>query len=115
MSASSCVCAWSWLLTIFGFSLERLNVNTPVLSYANEAVLPFYILHQTVMLTIGFYVVGLPIPDLVKWIVIVLSSFIICMALYEFLVRRINFMRFLFGMKPLAKPQTVPQPAAQPS
>jgi hypothetical protein len=39
------------------------------------------------------------IPDLAKWAIIFTSSFIVIMSIYEFLVRRNNILRFLFGMK----------------
>ncbi|UCH58771.1 MAG: hypothetical protein JSV61_11200, partial [Anaerolineales bacterium] len=39
------------------------------------------------------------IPDLLKWVVILLLSFGVIMGSYEYLVRRYNVMRFLFGMK----------------
>ena len=80
-----------------------MNFATARLKYANEAVLPFYILHQTVLLCVGYFVVQWAIPDLLKWAIILLVSFPIIMLLYEFLVRRFNLMRFLFGMKPLPK------------
>jgi glucan biosynthesis protein C len=62
-------------------------------------VLPFYIMHQTVLLCVGYYVTRWPIPDLVKALTISLSSFVIILGLYELLIRRINALRFLFGMK----------------
>ena len=52
----------------------------------------------------GYFVVQWAIPDLLKWLIIVPVSFVIIMTLYEFLVRRFNVMRVLFGMKPLPKP-----------
>jgi len=84
-----------------GFAMQYLTRNTPFLKYAGEAVLPFYILHQTVLLVIGYFVVQWAIPGLAKWAIIFTSSFIVIMALYEFLVRRINILRILFGMKVL--------------
>ena len=61
----------------------------------------------------GFFVVQWPIPDLLKFVVIALTSFAIIMILYEFLVRRTTVLRFLFGMKPLPKaPAARPQEAA---
>jgi len=66
-------------------------------------VLPFYILHQTVILSVAYFVVQWAIPDLLKWLIVVPVSFAIIMLLYEFLVRRFNVMRFLFGMKPRPK------------
>lgn len=95
--------SWSWVLAILGFGMQHLNFNNHVLPYANEAVLPFYILHQPVLLSIGYFVVQWTIPDLAKWAIIFISSFITIMALYELVVRRVNALRFLFGMKSLNK------------
>ncbi len=98
-----CLNAWCLLLAIFGFGMKRLNVNPPFLTYANEAVLPFYILHQTVVVSFAYFVVGWAIPDLLKFLIILGCSFLVTISLYEFLVRRHNVLRFLFGMKLLAK------------
>lgn len=91
---------WMCVLAFFGYGRQYLTTNTPQLKYASEAVLPFYILHQTVLLAVGYYVVQWPIHDALKWAVIVLISFPLIMVIYEYLVRRWNVMRFLFGMKP---------------
>ncbi|MDL1909776.1 hypothetical protein FBQ81_03645 [Chloroflexi bacterium CFX6] len=99
-----CFVVWSWLLAVMGFGMKRLNFTNPVLKYANEAALPFYILHQTVVVVLGFFVVEWAIPDLLKYAIILVGSFAAIMGLYEFGVRRFNPMRFLFGMKLLAKP-----------
>jgi glucan biosynthesis protein C len=105
--------SWCCVLAILGFGRKHLGFSTPFLKYANEAVLPFYILHQTVLLGVGYFVVQWAIPDLLKWAIILAISFPIIMVLYEFLVRRFNVMRFLFGMKPLPKvPVAQPQEAA---
>jgi glucan biosynthesis protein C len=100
--------SWCWILAILGFGIRHLRSSTPFVRYANEAVLPFYILHQTVLLGMGYLVVQWAIPSLLRWAIILLASFAIIMALYELLVRRFNVMRILFGMKP-----KVVQPIAQ--
>jgi len=98
LQAISC---WSWLLAILGLGGRYLNWNNGFLTYANEAVLPFYILHQTVIIMIGFYIVQWNISVGIKYLTISTTSFIAIMLIYEFLVRRINVLRFLFGMKPM--------------
>jgi glucan biosynthesis protein C len=98
-SALWCLCAWCLLMAILGFGLQQLNRTRPFLRYANEAVLPFYILHQSVILPIAFFVVHWAIPDWLKFLIILSSTFGIVMLLYEFLVRRFNLLRFMFGMK----------------
>jgi hypothetical protein len=102
--------AWLWALMAFGFAMQHLNFTNPFLKYANDAVLPFYILHQTVLLGIGYFVVQWPIPDPVKFLVIGSSSFILSMGAYEFLIRRFNWVRILFGMKPkpVTKEKSIP-------
>jgi hypothetical protein len=56
-------------------------------------------LHQTVLVTLGYFVVQWAVPDGLKFIVILSGSFAISLGLYEFLVRRNNPLRILFGMK----------------
>jgi len=105
-----CLNAWCWLLAILGFGMQRLTVRTPFLAYANEAVLPFYILHQTVILTLAFPIVRWPIPDGWKFALILAGSFLVSIGVYEALVRRSSVLRLLFGMKPLP-PQMAEQRA----
>jgi len=104
------VSSWCWILAFFGFGFKHLTQSKPILAYANEAVLPFYILHQTVLLSVGYFVVQWQIPDLLKWAIIAASSFTIIMLVYEYAIRRFNVIRFLFGMKTLARPAQAVQP-----
>jgi len=91
--------AWCWLFAIFGFAMRFLAFDRPILRYANEGVLPFFILHQTVLLGVGYFVMSWDIPDVLKWAVVFITSFIIIIALYTLLVRKFELLRFLFGMK----------------
>ena len=91
--------AWCWLIAILGFGSRFLNFNNRFLGYANEAVLPFYILHQPIILAIGFFVVQWTMGIPLKYLIISTSSFAAIMAIYDLLVRRFNVLRFLFGMR----------------
>ena len=97
---------WGWLLAILGLGKRYLERNNRFLSYANEAVLPFYILHQTVIISIGYFVVQWDTGVGLKYLTISTTSFIAIMLIYEVLVRRINVLRFLFGMRLKNKPLT---------
>jgi len=91
--------AWGWIIALLGLASRFLNFNNRFLGYSNEAVLPFYILHQTVIIIIGFFVVQWSMGIAPKYFIIVVASFMAIMAIYELLVRRINVLRFLFGMR----------------
>ncbi|MFC1985873.1 acyltransferase family protein [Chloroflexota bacterium] len=93
------ICGWSWVLALLGFGSKYLNFNNRFLRYANEAVLPFYILHQTVIIIIGFFVIQWNTGIMPKYSTISLTSFVAIIVIYELLVRRINILRFLFGMR----------------
>ena len=76
-----------------------MNFNKKWLPYANEAVLPFYILHHSVILLVGCFVVRWSSGVGTKYFMIATISFAIIMVVYELLIRRVKFLRFLFGMK----------------
>lgn len=108
----SVVC-WSAVVFVLSMGAKYLNVNNTVLSYANEAVLPFYLLHQTVILGVGWFVVPWDMGSLPKFLIITVVSFALIMALYELLIRRFNGMRFVFGMRPKQHAKTRPTPHAK--
>jgi peptidoglycan/LPS O-acetylase OafA/YrhL len=95
--------ACSLLPAFIGLGMKHLTRSNPFLKYASEAVMGFYILHQTVLLVIGYFVVDWTIPDFAKWTIIASTSFIVIVAIYEFLIRRVNALRWLCGMKLLNK------------
>ncbi|NNG02031.1 MAG: acyltransferase family protein [Desulfobacteraceae bacterium] len=96
--------AWCWIIAILGFGRRFLNFNNPFLKYANESVLPFYILHQLIILLIGFYVVGLNLSIPGKYLLIATFSFSMIIILYHFLIRPTPLLRFLFGLRRFKQP-----------
>ena len=95
--------SWGSVVFLLGLGARYLNFNNRILVYGNEAVLPFYVFHQTIILIVGYYVIRLNMGILPKFLIVVVLSFAAIMALYELFVRRIGFMRFLFGMRPLLR------------
>jgi peptidoglycan/LPS O-acetylase OafA/YrhL len=73
-------------------------------------VLPFYILHHTIIVCVGWFVIRWNIGILPKFLIIVLASFALILVLYELLVKPFNVGRFLFGMRPKKKPSARPAP-----
>ena len=66
----------------------------------NQAVLPFYLLHEPVIVAAAWLIVRWPAPPVVKYPALVIVSFAGTLGLYEALVRRFRVTRLLFGMKP---------------
>jgi hypothetical protein len=90
---------WSWILVLFGYASKYLNKRSEVLQYANEAVYPFYILHQTLIIIVGYYLMNLDIGFIAKFSIMILATFGGSWLLYEFGIRRWKALRPLFGLK----------------
>jgi hypothetical protein len=91
--------SWFWLVAALGFGTRYLRFNNAFLKYANAAVLPFYILHQTVIVIMGFWIASWDADVMLKYLIISTLSFIAIAVLYELVVKRFPLLRFLFGMK----------------
>lgn len=89
---------WLWLATLLGFASRYLNMNNLLRAQANQAVLPFYILHIPVIVLVALFLIPWNIPVLAKFVLIAVVSFVIILGLYQIIVR-VPLLRFLFGMK----------------
>jgi Acyltransferase family len=123
LSALQALAGWLWIVAILGFARsfvagrsgrpatrlgsqlagsERRAQRTA--RYANEAVLPFYVLHEPVIVAAAWIIIRWDVPIVVKYAALVIVSLVGTLALYEGLVRRFRVSRFLFGMKVARKP-----------
>jgi glucans biosynthesis protein C len=94
---------WSWVLALIGYGKHYLNYKHRSLNYLNQAVYPFYILHQTVIVILSYYVVQAQETILMKYIFTVAATFFISVLIYHLFIQPFGVMRFLFGMKPKSK------------
>jgi Gpi18-like mannosyltransferase len=89
---------------------RTLTFANKVLGYGNEAVMPFYLFHQTIILTVGWFVLPWNMGNAFKFLVITIVSFILTMALYDIVIRRFGIMRFLCGMRKKEASSAPPAP-----
>ncbi|MFN8354212.1 MAG: acyltransferase family protein [Spirosomataceae bacterium] len=90
---------WSLICTIIGYSRRYLNFSNPWLRYLTPAVYPFYILHQTIIVATGYYIVSWDLPIFVKLLLIIVVCFVVIVGLYQLLIRRFILTRILYGLK----------------
>jgi len=96
---------WSWIFVLFGYAAQYLNQKSLVLQYCNTAVYPFYILHQTVQVVLCYFIFNKTWNLGIKSFILIIGTFFICWILYEGLIRRINILRPVFGLKGKFKSQ----------
>jgi glucan biosynthesis protein C len=90
---------WSIILTIIGFAKKYLNNTSSFLQYLNQAVFPFFIIHQTIIVALGYWIVQLKVSILTKYLLLSIGSSIVIYMLYEYVIRRTKLTRLLYGMK----------------
>ncbi|HTQ99091.1 MAG TPA: acyltransferase family protein [Candidatus Acidoferrum sp.] len=103
----ACFFVWWWQLVFLGYGRQLLSFRNRALDYLSEASYPLYILHQSVMVVLAWFVLSQPWVWQQKYLALLFGTLAISLLIYEALVRRVPVLRLLFGLKPMApnKPQ----------
>jgi surface polysaccharide O-acyltransferase-like enzyme len=99
---------WVAILCILGLASHHLRGPSPVLAYLNTAILPTYVLHQTVLIALAVALFPARLPLWLEGSIVAAGTLGISLALYELAIRRWSTPRFLFGLKRVA-----PAPSAR--
>ncbi len=89
----------SWIFSIFGFCYQYFNKPSKLLSYLSKAAYPVYIIHMVVLYLAAKLILPFHLPALIAFTLITSITFIGCYLIYEFIIRRIQMLRPLFGLK----------------
>ncbi len=86
------------IMSAVAYAGAYLNKPSKSLRYMNEAILPCYILHQTVIIILTAALSCLSLGPIMEPLIMIALTFAICATLYP-LIKRNNITRFIFGMK----------------
>ncbi|GAB2516557.1 acyltransferase family protein [Lysobacter humi (ex Lee et al. 2017)] len=89
---------WFALCTILGWAHALLNRPWPWLGWANEAVFPWYVLHQSLTVLIAYWLVPLQWPAAIEASIVLIGTVAGCWAGFA-VIRRVRWLRPLFGLK----------------
>lgn len=92
------VLGWIGILAIMGLGKKFLEFNNKFTQYFTSAIFPIYIFHQSIIVIVGFIVVQTVRVPVIQYFVIMGTSFILTIIMYE-IFRRLPVTRFLFGIK----------------
>jgi glucan biosynthesis protein C len=87
-----------WIFSVFAFAHKHLNHRSKTLNYLSEAVFPVYILHMIFQALASSFVFSLHIPVPLQFVLVLILTGSGCFVVYE-LIRRVNLIRPLFGLK----------------
>jgi hypothetical protein len=88
-----------WIFALFGFAYKYLNRSSKILSYLSQSVYPIYIIHMVFLYLASWLILPLDISAGLKFMLVTASTFLGCFLTYEFVLRRIGFLKPLIGLK----------------
>jgi glucans biosynthesis protein C len=88
-----------WIVSVFAFGYRYLNHPSKALSYLSQAAYPVYILHMIFLYLGSLLIFPLDIEVQLQLILVLSFTFTGCFLTYEFVIKRVNIIRPLFGLK----------------
>ncbi|MDR6989944.1 acyltransferase family protein [Luteimonas sp. 3794] len=101
---------WTALLALLAWSARLLNRPSTWLRYASEAMYPWYILHQSLIVLAAYWLIPLHLGALWEPLLVLTLTVAGCLLIHELLIRRIGWLRPLFGLPMRARVQSTARP-----
>lgn len=96
---------WGWILALIGYAgrylnkpVNKLDKDGSLLHYCNNAILPWYMLHQTLIVVFAVWLKALALPVGIEAVLLIALTCAGCWVGYE-IVKRFWLSRWLFGLK----------------
>jgi hypothetical protein len=86
------------VLTVLALAYRYLNKKSPSLSYFNEAVYPFYIVHQTIIIVLAYNLAPLELGPIIEPLSVIILTVLLCFVCFE-IIRRSDILKPLFGVR----------------
>ncbi|UXI66732.1 acyltransferase family protein [Tahibacter amnicola] len=90
---------WTALMAILGWGKACLDRPFRWLPKANEAIFPCYVLHQSLIVLIGYWLAPLKLGPVLEPLLVLAGTVGGCWVIYVSLIRPFNLLRPFFGMK----------------
>lgn len=104
---------WTALLALLAWSARLLNRPSKWLRYASEAVYPWYILHQSLIVLAAYWLIPLDLGPAREPLLVLAATVAGCALLHELVIRRVEWVRPLFGLPARGAPLAAsPDPPA---
>jgi glucan biosynthesis protein C len=104
----SAVAGWCFVVALVGVAHRFLTTSGPALRYLSESAFPVYVLHQAAIVLPGYFLIRLPMGIGTKFVLLLILSVSLTLAVYRWLVQPFTLPRFLLGMKPNTCPVRPP-------
>ena len=101
-AAARAVQGWSIIVALIGLADTYLNRDHPWRRMLTEAVFPFYIIHQTIIVGVEGALLPLGLPAVMEFLILLATTVGGCWAFYA-VGREIGWLRPLIGLRPFPR------------
>jgi hypothetical protein len=102
---------WLAIVVVLGFARRWLSRDSAARRYLTDAIFPYYIVHQTAIIMIAHALRGSGVSPGIEATIVIGGTAAACAATYE-IVRRVSWLRLLFGLKSAAAEPAMPMRAS---
>jgi hypothetical protein len=96
---SQVIISWTCSAAVIGFARRYLNFDSQFRKSANEAIYPFYLLHQPLLVVTGYLITAVAVSDWLKALLIMALTLVLFIIPYRYIIRPNDIFRVVFGMK----------------
>jgi peptidoglycan/LPS O-acetylase OafA/YrhL len=89
---------WGAIVALLGIADRFWNRERPYRAMLTEAVFPFYIIHQTIIVVLGWYLLRFALPGSIEFAILLIATVAGCWVFY-FGGREIPLLRPLIGLR----------------
>lgn len=101
---------WGVIVALIGVAERFWNHDRPIRATLTEAVFPFYIIHQTVIVVVMYWLLSAGLPGWAEFAILVAATVAGCLAFY-FGGRAVPWLRPLIGLRRQPASRRLDQPA----
>lgn len=94
--------AWGVIVGLLGFAQTHVHRDSPARRYLTDAIFPYYIAHQTIIVMVGYALLPLGLSPASEFAIILGATLVGCLATYE-VARRVGWLRPIFGLRPITR------------
>jgi peptidoglycan/LPS O-acetylase OafA/YrhL len=98
---------WTAVAAALGFANLLITRDGPTRRYLTNAIFPYYIVHQTVIIAVAMWLKPYTLPVTVEAALLIGCTAAVCIATYE-VVRRLRWLRPFFGLRHVPAPHEKP-------
>jgi len=96
--AARCIEAWGAIVALIGLADRYWNIDSRWRPMLAEAVFPFYLIHQTIIIVVGYWLLQTDTGPLARFVLLVVATIAGCWAFYLF-GRKVGWLRPLIGLR----------------